>query len=87
MVCKNCQAVLNENSLFCTHCGQPVQQKKSRKKPILIGILIALILVAALAVAWMFFWLTADEPGEAIAEGIENTLESGSFTVKFTALR
>ena len=85
MVCKNCQAVLNENSLFCTHCGQPVQQKKSRKKPILIGLLIALILVAALAAAWVFIWLTADEPGEAIAEGIENTLESGSFTVKFTA--
>lgn len=96
--CPYCGRPMAAGAVFCVGCGQRVQQpqtqgyeppaqkqKKSKKKPIMIGISVVLILVAVVAAGLLFFWLTDDDPGEAIADGLENTLDSGSFTVKYTA--
>lgn len=128
MICRNCQAALEENSVFCSHCGQrveepmpnpvsqcpncgkelapgavfcvgcgqqiqqvpkpvmpPVQQKKSKKIPILIGIAVALLLVAVLVVGLVFHWFIDRDPGEEITDAVENTVETGNFTVKYRA--
>lgn len=96
--CPHCGRSLTPGAVFCVGCGQRVQQpqtqgytpppqkqKKSRKKLIIIAVSIALILAAILATGLLLFWLFDDDPGEAIADGVENALDSGSFTVKYTA--
>lgn len=49
MHCKKCGAIIDENHLFCTKCGEKVTPEHSnKKKKIAIGVIVGVILLSIL---------------------------------------
>jgi len=92
MKCKKCGAELPENANFCQDCGNTVSGAKKAKN-FFIGLIIAVIIIAALFVAFLFgnFFSKTDSgksfqtPNiiESIAEKIQN-ITAFPITVEFT---
>ncbi len=72
---KEVQAILARKELVCAECGKPLHEcpppKKSSNKPLIIGIVVAVAVIACGMGAYFLFFRSAPEEEVAVDEAVE----------------